>query len=71
MTIRVVVKNDDDVAAESGNVRPNVVVVVHDMDKKTGVRTACAQVTLKPGESRAFYIHLLRDLMVSEVVPSS
>ena len=27
-------------------------------------------VTLKPGESRSFYVHLLRDLTVEEVNPT-
>ena len=68
MTILVQVKNKE--RNEDSDADLNVSVDVLEIDKDTGARSVSESVTLKPGESRSFHIHLLRDLLVSEVKPT-
>ena len=62
MTVKVSISNDD-----SGR---DVVVKTFDHKKDGGSKTMADSLTLKPGESRSFYVHLLRDLTVEEVNPT-
>jgi hypothetical protein len=62
MTIQVTITNSD----TSGRA-----VMVHevDIDKSSGARKVSSKVRLAKGQTRSFYIHLLRDLNVSEDDP--
>lgn len=62
MTVKVTISNDD-----SGR---DVLVKTIDHHKDGRHTMTADSLTLKPGESRSFYIHLLRDLTVEEVNPT-
>lgn len=63
MTIQVSITNQDP--------SREVKVTVQDVSKKTGARDVADRAQLKPGETRSFWIHQLRDLLVEEVNPTT
>jgi hypothetical protein len=62
MTIQVQVANNDKIR--------EVEVVEVAINRVSGERRDTDVVKLRPGESRTFYVYMLRDLLVREVDPA-
>lgn len=64
MTIKILIKNEDETRSLE------VVQREYERGDRTVTQKYSEKMTIKPGESRSYYVHLLRDLVVSEKNPS-
>lgn len=65
MTIQVQICNNEPAGGRS------LVVQETHFDKETQSRRLYNKIELGPGESRTFYVHLLKELQVSEAHPEN